>query len=111
MHLDDPADASLCALCGQRWSDVDGGAGWLNLEVTRSDGRDTLDSFDEDFCSQAHAAEWLAQPLPPVEPAPVMPRTARSRFADVGLMALFAVPAVLACVGVFAIGNWLGLYG
>jgi hypothetical protein len=66
MHLDDPADASLCAFCRRRWSEVNDGSDWLNVEITGSDGRDGLDFIAEDFCSQGHAAQWLSRPLPPV---------------------------------------------
>lgn len=99
-----------CPVCGRLWEEADQ-ADWVFLEVTRHtpDGRPGWTS--EGFCSQAHAAEWLAQPLPPFEPVTFMPRTARDRLADFGLMALFGVPAILALVGLVAIGNWLGLYG
>jgi hypothetical protein len=40
-----------------------------------------------------------------------MPRTARDRVTDFWVMALFAIPAALACVGIYAIGDWLGIYG
>lgn len=39
-----------------------------------------------------------------------MPRTTRDRLGDAGLTAMFGVPAVLACVGLVAIWQWLGLY-
>jgi hypothetical protein len=68
VHLDDPEDAATCTLCGRKWSEVQGGAGWLHLEVTRGDGSDGLDWLNEDFCTQAHASEWLERPLPPVSP-------------------------------------------
>ncbi len=72
MHIDDPADASRCALCGRRWSEVNDGRDWLNVEIARSDDRNGLDYLAEDFCSQEHAAQWLSRPLPPV-PAPYKP--------------------------------------
>lgn len=110
MHLDDPADATTCALCGRKWSEVDGGTGWLNLEVTRGDGNDGLDYLSEDFCTQEHASRWLERPLPPVQPMQLMPLTIRDRLVDLGLMAFFVIPALLACVGIYAIGEWLGIY-
>jgi len=33
VHVDYPADASLCALCGRRWSEVNDGSDWLNVEA------------------------------------------------------------------------------
>ncbi len=45
---------------------VDGGREWIHLDVTRADGAEGYDSLWADFCTQAHAAEWLARPLPPV---------------------------------------------
>jgi hypothetical protein len=98
-----------CPVCGLLFSEQDR-ATWLFLEVTRytTDGRPGWTSGS--FCSQTHAAEWLAQSLPPYEPVTIMPRTTRDRLGDLGLMAMFGVPAVLACVGMIAIGKWLGLY-
>jgi len=98
-----------CPVCGQLWTEPDQSS-WIFVEVTRcsSDGRPGGTS--EAFCSQAHAAQWLAASLPPFEPMTVNRRTVRDRLEDVGLMALFGVPAVLACVGIVAIGDWLGLY-
>jgi len=99
-----------CPVCAQLWTEEDQST-WVFLEVTRytSDARPGW--THEGFCSQAHAADWLAQPLPPFEPVTSTPRSARDRLEEVSLMALFGVPAVLACVGLVAIGNWLGLYG
>ena len=98
-----------CPVCGQLWTEPDQPS-WFFVEVTRysSDGRPGWTS--EGFCSQAHAAQWLAASLPPFEPVTYNPRTARDRLEDLGLMALFGVPAVLTCVGIFAIFNWLGPY-
>jgi len=99
-----------CPICGRLWTKAEQ-ATWLFLEATRytADGRPGWTS--ESFCSRAHAAEWLAQPLPPLEPVTFIPRTARDRMGDLGLVALIAVPAVLAFIGLVAIGNWVGLYG
>lgn len=99
-----------CPICQRLWTEQDQ-ADWIFLEITRysPDGRPGWDT--EGFCSQSHAAEWLARALPPFEPVTYMPRTLRDRVEDLGLLVLFLIPAVLACVGIFAIGDWLGLYG
>lgn len=98
-----------CPVCQRLWTEEDK-ATWLFLEITRytPDGRPGWDS--EGFCSQAHAAKWLTHPLPPFQPVTYMPRKMQDRLVDVGLVALFAVPAVLACVGLVAIGMWAGIY-
>lgn len=102
-------DDDRCPVCQRLWRDEDQ-ADWIFLEVTRhsADGRPGWDT--EGFCSQAHAAEWLTRPLPAFAPVTFEPRTLRDRLEDLGLLVAFLVPAVLACVGVVAIGSWLGLY-
>jgi hypothetical protein len=50
-----------CTLCGRRLAEVAGGADATYLEVQH--GEPSV-WFDEVFCTQQHAAEWLSQPLP-----------------------------------------------
>lgn len=61
-------EVTTCEVCGLAWTVGEDPEGWTSLEVTRAgaDGRATL--LDGDFCSQAHAAAWLAGPLPEPEP-------------------------------------------
>lgn len=110
VHLDDPEEAGVCPICARRWSEVDGGSGWLHLEVTRGVGDNDLDVIDEDFCSREHAVQWLSRPLP--APAPRMPfrRSWRDRLEDAGVLLLVLVPALFACIGVVATLSWLGLF-
>jgi hypothetical protein len=105
-----PTEDERCPICGRLWREAEQ-AEWLHLEVTRVTPGGTPGWDSASFCSQAHAAEWLTRPLPPFEPATLMPRTHRDRLADVGLFAMFVVPAILSIVGLIAIGRWLGLYG
>ena len=98
-----------CAVCQRVWTEAEQ-ENWVFLEVTRytSDGRPGWTPGG--FCSQEHAATSMAQPLPAFEPVTYLPRTAHDRLTDFGLMALFGIPAILACVGLVAIGGWLGFY-
>ena len=66
-----PEHSALCAVCDRPVAEVDGGADWLHLEVTRGDPPEDAEYIDADFCTQAHAAEWLSAPLP--TPAPTVP--------------------------------------
>ena len=104
----EPED-DLCAVCGQRCPEPDQPS-WIFVEVTRysSDGR--VGWTSEGFCCQEHAAQCLAASLPPFEPVTLHSRSVRDRLEDVGFMAFFGVLALLMCVGIFTIGNWLGVY-
>ena len=103
----DPADASDCAVCGRPWTDVDDGADWLHLEVTRHDELNRLDFLDADFCSQEHAAEWLRRPLP----APASDRlhtvTSRDRLVDMGFALFIGLVFALAGLGLWTTGRLL----
>jgi hypothetical protein len=105
--LPDRADASACATCGRPWTDVDGGRSWVHLEVTRQDEGDELRFVDADFCSQQHAAQWLARPLPdPAPPAP-HPMTWQDRLAVAGVVLLLLLVAALTGLGVWTAGRFL----
>ena len=56
-----------CEVCGRSCTEVDGGRDWTHLEVTREQPFEGGHWLSADFCTQAHAAEWLGRPLP--EPA------------------------------------------
>ncbi len=96
-----------CALCGQRCLDVDRGRGWFHLEVTREEPVDDLHWWEVDFCSQAHAAEWFARPLPSPVRADGQPpgRTAADRWAEAGCFALAALVVVLIGLGAWTAGR------
>ncbi|MGY1723449.1 hypothetical protein [Blastococcus sp. SYSU DS0533] len=103
----DPADTAACATCGRPWADVDGGRGWLHLEVTRSDDVDGLRFLDADFCTQQHAAQWLARPLP--DPVPTAPpaTTWDDRLATAWVTLLVLLVAALTGLGVWTAGRFL----
>jgi hypothetical protein len=62
-----PEQAADCGVCGRSVDEVDGGADWLHIEVTRAD---PAEFFYATFCTQAHAADWLTRQLPaPAPPA------------------------------------------
>ena len=103
----DTADASECAVCGRPWTEVDGGIGWLHLEVTRHDDSDRLDFLDADFCSQEHAAEWLRRPLPAPASGPVHAVTSRDRLVDMGFVLLIGLLVVFAVLGLWTAGQFL----
>ncbi|MCF6507586.1 hypothetical protein E9549_09230 [Blastococcus sp. MG754426] len=103
----DPADASACATCGRPWADVDGGRGWLHLEVTRSDEAEGLRFLDADFCTQEHAAQWLARPLPdPVAPE-LHGATWPDRLAAAWVVLLVVLAAALTGLGAWTAGAFL----
>jgi hypothetical protein len=89
-------DAARCALCGRPWPEVDGGADWLHLEITRSYEGD-VQFIDEDFCTREHAAEWLARPLP----APAEPTDPPTSWRDRVAVSLFAL--VLCLLGLLVV--------
>src|SRR3712207_2893126 len=107
MPTGDSADASDCAVCGQPWTDVDGGSNWLHLEVTRSDELDRPDFLDADFCSQEHAAEWLRRPLPVPASAPRYTVSTRDRLVDIGLALLVGLVITLALLGLWTAGRFV----
>ena len=92
-----------CALCGQPCAYVDGGVGWLHLEVTREEPVEDVHWWEVDFCSQAHAAEWFSRPLPsPLRGDGTRPeRTAKDRLIDAGCLAAFVCLVLL-----LALGTW-----
>lgn len=101
------AERLSCDLCGAHVS----GDEWVGLEVTRAtralDGRDELSFVGGDFCSQDHAAQWLAQPLPEPDPLPEHVQSWRDRWGDVGLGAAVVAVIGLASVGILAIARWV----
>ena len=103
----DAADASVCAVCGRPWTEVDGGIGWLHLEVTRHDDSDRPDFLDADFCSQEHAAEWLRRPLPAPASGPPHTVTLREKLVDIGLACVFVLLVGLAALGLWTAGRFV----
>ncbi len=81
-------DAARCEICHRPWTEVDGGREWIHLDVTRADGAEGYDSLDADFCTQAHAAEWLTRPLPPVIRGPAAARVQGSLSERLSTVAL-----------------------
>jgi hypothetical protein len=104
-------EAAGCGICDRRWTEVDGGRAWIHLEVTRSDGADGYDYLWADFCTQAHAAEWLARPLPPVIRGPAGPTVQTSwseRLLTVALVLGTAWALGLMLLGSYALVDLLG---
>lgn len=90
-----------------RWATRGAGEdAWLGIEVYRPE----LNYLGAAFCRQEHAAEWLARPLPPVEPVELLPRDWRDRAVDAGLLALFLWAGALMVIGSIALirvfGGW-----
>ena len=97
-----------CAFCGQVCADVAEGRGWIHLEVTREEPVDDLHWWEVDFCSQAHAAEWLARPLPAPLPHVGQPvRTTRDRLADAACFAVIALLVALLAVGAWTVAQFV----
>jgi hypothetical protein len=110
----DSAEIALtCASCGRQCVEVDGGRGWFHLEVTREEPVDDLHWWEVDFCSQAHAADWFARPLPsPIrETGEPRPRTGADRWADLGCLLTFSLALALIGLGLWTAGRFLvGLF-
>ena len=101
-------EAATCAVCGRRIVDVDGGADWLYLEVTRGELPEAPEYVDASFCTQAHAAEWLSRSLPSPPPSVPMRAGWRERLFGVAF-AFIAVWAVgLMLLGAYALVRLLG---
>ena len=107
----DPEESATCAVCGRRVAEVGGGEDWLRLEVTRGDLPEDREYVDADFCTQAHAAEWLSRPLPP--PAPVVRARPGRRERWVGGAFAFCVlwGLGLMLLGAYALVRLLGGWG
>lgn len=98
----DEEGADSCRHCGAVVTDEQG----VWLEVQRSvPGEDDWTDYDGgSFCSQEHAAAWLAQPLPPPE-RPTVEESPRRRLAEVASWTLGVLVAVYA-VGLMLVGSW-----
>ncbi|WP_084105924.1 hypothetical protein [Demequina sp. NBRC 110056] len=97
--------AEVCDHCGSAVSDD----GWIGLEIARAGtpGAPFHDYLVGSFCSQAHAAAWLARPLPDPEPmAPYVP-SLRDRLEDAGMVAALAVTLGFATVGLIVAARWV----
>ena len=102
-----------CASFGRACTGVDEGRGWFHLEITREEPVDDLHWWEVDFCSQAHAADWLARPLPSPLRADGQPgpTTAADRWAAAGCFALFALVVVVLFVGSWSVAEFVvGLF-
>lgn len=102
-----PSDDYLdrCARCGR--SDVD--EHWLWFEVSRLEPDDEYAETDLSFCSQAHAAEYLADseiPWPAADEADgaVGARVIR---ADLFMFGCGLVAIVLSAIGIVALALWI----
>jgi hypothetical protein len=107
----DAEEAAVCAVCGRRIVDVDGGADWLHLEITRGELPEAPEYVDASFCTQAHAAEWLSRPLPPPPPPVPMRKNWRERFLLVAFAVCATWAAGLMLLGAYALVRLLGGWG
>jgi hypothetical protein len=104
----DLENSATCPVCDRPIAEVDGGADWLHLEVTRGDSPGDFEYIDADFCTQAHAAEWLSEPLPTPSPSELVPVGRRERWLGI-LLAFCALWAVgLMLLGAYALVRLLG---
>lgn len=60
--MSDPHEEQGCTLCGKSLDEE-----WLSVEITRPDEQGNETWLHEVFCTQEHAAAWLAEPLPSIE--------------------------------------------
>ncbi|WP_159798479.1 hypothetical protein [Puerhibacterium puerhi] len=100
-------ETARCDWCGIAVPDD----GWVGLEVQRPvdvPGREDgwVDYAGGFFCSQEHAALWLAKPLPPPEPPTVL-KEERVDWILLATTAVALVAAGLACVGLWTIVQWV----
>jgi len=94
----------VCRFCGVPLPQDD----WIGLEISRegllaTGVRTDVESLNAVFCSQEHAARFLAQPLPPLCPRPPTPPRSPVREA-LELIAIIAGGIVT--VGLVGIGAW-----
>ncbi len=54
--------------------------------------------------------QWLSRPLPPPTPLRPLQSSWWDRLEDAGVLLMFLIPGVFACIGVVATLSWLGFY-
>jgi hypothetical protein len=97
-------ERSRCGYCHEPVPEV----GWIGLRVTRegvltTDQRGDLEFLDVVFCSQEHAAAFLTQPLPSLQPqAPPPPRSLLREVLELTAIIVGGV----ATLGLIGIGIW-----
>jgi hypothetical protein len=99
----------VCGFCGAPLPQDD----WIGLEISRegllaTGERTDVESLNAVFCSQDHAAAFLAQPLPPLRPRPPAPPRSpvREVFELVAIIAGGIVTIGLMGIGVWTIAQW-----
>ena len=97
--------ADRCARCGRK--DVD--ERWLWFEVSRLEPDDTFAETDLSFCSQAHAAEYLAASEIPWPAADETDPDGGARVirADLFMFGCGLTAIVLSVIGIVALALWL----
>ncbi|CAA9254196.1 MAG: hypothetical protein AVDCRST_MAG57-2296 [uncultured Blastococcus sp.] len=104
----DPEDPATCATCERPVAEVNRGADWTHLEVTRGDPPADVQYVDADFCSQAHAAEWLSGPLPMPSPPEAVEVGRRERLFAWVLVVCALSAIALMLLGAYALVRLLG---
>ena len=103
---DAAAELVRCDLCGRPVLEVEEGRRSLFLEVTQEEPWRLVNGA---FCTQAHAAEWLARPLPEEPPRVAVPSlTPRERLYSVALGLGVVWTLGLAGLGAYALVRLLG---
>ncbi len=93
-----------CDVCRRRYEPDEPSADWLDILVERDAGYS-----DADFCSQEHAAQWFARPLPQLTPIRILDRTMRDRLIDACIGLAFVGVGALAVIGVWTVIRWIWL--
>lgn len=97
-------ERSVCGFCHAPVPAV----GWIGLEVTRegvlaTGQRGDLEFLDVVFCSQEHAASFLMEPLPPLQPQAPPPLRSPKRE---GLELTAIIAGGVVTFGLIGIGIW-----
>ncbi|MCL3861679.1 hypothetical protein [Actinotalea sp. K2] len=106
--IQEPVDAQpLCDLCGAPVPDD----AWLTVEVDRARPAESsvvgFDYLNAIFCSQEHASQWLAGPLPAPEPVALLTPSRGDRVFDALLVPGIVLVIALALVGLWTVVRWI----
>ena len=103
-------DQWTCDLCGRVTASPYAGGTGLSLEVNGRGADGEPGDWYVGFCSQEHAAEWLARPLPPApgtDGTPAPPTTWGERAALTGCALVGLCVLALLLVGAWTVVRFL----